>query len=59
MFEISPTSNFFLKRASCVFVSLNGFQRAIESGRKPERDGSSGQSSRLLISTAVRRRTSA
>jgi FMN phosphatase YigB (HAD superfamily) len=34
-------------------------QRETESGRKPERDGSSGQPIRLAISSAVRRRTSA
>ena len=59
MFEISPTSNFLAKRSSCVLVSLNGGQRETESGRKPERDGSSGQPSSREILTAVRRRTSA
>ena len=59
MFEISPVLNFAATLVSCGLVSLNGFQRGIESGRKPERDGSSGHSSRLAICTAVRRRTSA
>ena len=34
-------SNFLAKRSSCVFVSLNGGQRLTESGRNPEREGSS------------------
>ena len=54
-----PDLNFFLKRSSCGLVSLNGGQRLTESGRKPEREGSSGQPSCLAICTAVRRRTSA
>jgi hypothetical protein len=59
MFEIRPVSNFAPNFLSCALVSLNGAQRATESGRNPERLGSSGQSMRLAISTAVRRRTSA
>ena len=47
MLEISPISNFLAKRSSCVLVSLNGGQRLTESGRKPEREGSSGQPSSL------------
>jgi hypothetical protein len=38
---------------------LNGFQRCTESGRKPDREGSSGHPSCLAICTAVRRSTSA
>jgi len=38
---------------------LNGGQRCTDSGRKPEREGSSGQPSCLAICTAVRRSTSA
>ena len=45
MLEISPISNFLAKRSSCVLVSLNGGQRETDSGRKPEREGSSGQPS--------------
>ena len=52
-------SNFLAKRSSCVLVSLNGGQRDTESGRKPDREGSSGQPSSREICTAVRRRTSA
>ena len=59
MFEMSPVSYFLAIFASWAFVSLNGFQRGIESGRNPARDGSSGHSRRLAIWTAVRRRTSA
>ena len=59
MFETSPISNFLPKRSSWVLVSLNGGQRVTESGRNPERDGSSGQPSSREICTAVRRRTSA
>ena len=59
MLEISPISNFLPKRSSCVLVSLNGGQRITESGRKPEREGSSGQPSSRGDVTAVRRRTSA
>ena len=59
MFEMSPSSNFFPSRSSCVLVSLNGGQRLTELGRNPERDGSSGQPSWREIWTAVRRRTSA
>ena len=45
---------------SCVFVSLNGqAQRGIESGRKPLREGSSGQPISFAIVTAQRRSTSA
>src|SRR3954470_23731574 len=57
--EIRPSSNFLRKRSSWVLVSLNGGQRLTELGRKPERDGSSGQPSWREIWTAVRRRTSA
>ena len=59
MFEMSPVWNFATTFLSCALVSLNAGQRWTESGRKPEREGSSGQSTRLEISTAVRRRTSA
>ena len=59
MFDTSPMSYFLAKRSSCALVSLNGFQRWTESGRKPEREGSSGQPSSLEICTAVRRSTSA
>ena len=59
MFEISPVLNFLTNFLSCGFVSRNGAQRGIESGRNPAREGSSGHSRRLAISTAVRRRTSA
>ena len=59
MFEIRPVWNFLANFFSCVFVSLNGAQRATESGRKPERDGSSGQPMSLAIFTAARRSTSA
>jgi hypothetical protein len=41
--EISPISNFLAKRSSWVLVSLNGGQRGMDAGRKPEREGSSGQ----------------
>ena len=44
MFESSPSLYFLESFCSCGLVSLNGFQRWTESGRKPERDGSSGQS---------------
>ena len=59
MFEISPVWNFFVSFSSCGLVSLNGAQRARESGRKPDREGSSGQPISLAIRSAVRRRTSA
>ena len=47
MLEISPVSNFLAIRSSWALVSLNGVQRGIESGRKPEREGSSCHSSSL------------
>ena len=59
MFETRPISNFLPKRSSCVLVSLNGGQRMTDSGRNPEREGSSGQPSSREICTAVRRSTSA
>ena len=59
MFETSPTSNFFANRSSWVLVSLNGGQRDTESGRKPDREGSSGHPSSREMLTAVRRSTSA
>ena len=59
MFEISPRLYFLESFCSWVAVSLKGIQRCTESGRKPEREGSSGHSSRLAISIAVRRSTSA
>ena len=59
MFEISPVENFPAIFLTCALVSLNGFHRGTESGRKPEREGSSGHPSCLEIWTAVRRRTSA
>jgi hypothetical protein len=59
MLEIRPISNFLAKRSSWVLVSLNGGQRITESGRKPDREGSSGQPSSREMLTAVRRRTSA
>ena len=43
MLEISPILYFLAIFASTGLVSLNGCQRCTESGRKPERDGSSGQ----------------
>ena len=59
MFEINPILYFFAIFWRTGLVSLNGGQRCTESGRNPEREGSSGQPSRFEISTAVRRRTSA
>ena len=59
MFEISPILYFLAIFVSTGLVSLNGGQRCTESGRKPEREGSSGQPSCLAICTAVRRSTSA
>ncbi len=59
MFEISPILYFFAIFWRTGLVSLNGGQRWTESGRKPAREGSSGQPSVLAICTAVRRRTSA
>src|SRR6478672_5289447 len=59
MFEISPVWNFLMNLVSCGLVSLNGAQRWTESGRKPEREGSSGQLMSLAMRTATRRRTSA
>ena len=59
MFEIRPVwylpRNFFI----CGFASLKAPQRATESGRNPDRDGSSGQPISLAILTAAWRRTSA
>jgi hypothetical protein len=59
MFETRPVSKLLTNLRSCALVSLNGAQRWTESGKKPERLGSSGQPMRLAISTAVRRSTSA
>ena len=59
MFEMSPVWNFLENFVSCGLVSLNGAQRATESGRKPAREGSSGQPMSLAMRTATRRRTSA
>ena len=59
MFEISPLWKCLVTLLSCGLDSLNAGQRCTLSGRKPEREGSSGQSRRLEISIAVRRRTSA
>ena len=43
MFEMRPISYFLENFVSCALVSLNGAPARTESGRKPERDGSSGQ----------------
>ena len=51
MLEIRPVSNFFVNFVELGLVSLNGGQRCTESGRKPEREGSSGQPMRLAISS--------
>ena len=59
MFEIRPLLKCLVTLLSWVLVSLNAGQRYTLSGRKPEREGSSGQSRRLEISIALRRRTSA
>ena len=59
MLEISPVWNFLENLVSCGSVSLNGAQRATESGRKPARLGSSGQPMSYAMRTATRRRTSA
>ena len=53
MLEIRPTLYFLAILASVALVSLNGGQRCTDSGRKPERDDSSGQPSSLAICTAV------
>ena len=39
MFEIRPVWNFLPKRASCVFVSLNGRQRGSEAGQEARARG--------------------
>ena len=59
MLEMSPMLYFLANFSRADLVSRNGVQRCTESGRKPAREGSSGQPSRLEISIAVRRRTSA
>jgi len=53
--RLAPATSF----VSAGFASLKAGQRCTESGRKPERDGSSGQPSSSAICTAVRRSTSA
>ena len=59
MFDSRPSLYFLLSFCSCALVSLNGFQRCTESGKKPEREGSSGHPMRVAISIAVRLSTSA
>ena len=49
MFESRPSLYFLASFCSWALVSRKGSQRCTESGRKPEREGSSGQSSRLAI----------